>query len=105
MFNSDPGTIYLFQRNSVLKRQEGPQRAYVFIFIWPPDVQHLVFSFFVSLYQEQNTFQQTIKVVKIINMSQPSVFISSFSSLTFDRCLEKEIFQSPDIFVKNKEAY
>ena len=81
--------------------------AFVFIFIWLPDVQHLVLSFFLSFflffffvnfYQEQDTFQQTIKVVKIINMSQPSVFISSFSSLTFDRCLEKEAFQSPDVF-------
>ena len=101
MFNSDPWTIYLFLRNSVIKQQEGPQRASVFLYFYLAS-RCLAFAvlFFVSLHQEQDSFQQTIKVVKIINMSQPSVFISSFYSLTFDRCLEKEIFQSLDI--KNK---
>lgn len=101
MFNSDPRTIYLFLRNSVIKWQEGPQRASVFLYFYLAS-RCLAFAvlFFVSLHHKQDTFQQTIQVIKIINISQPSVFISSFSSLTFDRCLEKEVFQSLDI--KNK---
>lgn len=93
-----------FPKKQCLKKARGPTKGICLYFYLASRCPAFGVLFFVSLYQEQDTFQQTIKVVKI-NMSQPSVFISSFSSLTFDRCLEKEIFQSPDVFVKNKEAY
>ena len=84
MFSSDPWTIYLFLRNSVIKQQEGPERASVFLYFYLAS-RCLAFAvlFFVSLHHEQDTLQQAIQVIKIINMSQPSVFISSFSSWCF----------------------
>lgn len=89
-----------FPKKQCHKMAGGPTKGICLYFYLASRCLAFAVLFFVSLHHKQDTFQQTIQVIKIINMSQPSVFISSFSSLTFDRCLEKEVFQSLDI--KNK---